>query len=280
MTLPASRRIFSASLSLLFVLATPAFAAPSPSSPAGPAASAADLPDSPGAMIAAGSASSSSSDDPNSTSTDNDAQGQTRAEKLGTASTEIPLPRVKFISPGQRAPKQQVHDKIRLGLRESVTPFSMIGWAASAGWSHLIDGAPNYGVNSEAFAQRLGAAAASGVSKEIFSDSLFAPIFHQDPRYYQMGGGHKFIDRAVYAATRPVVGRSDDGRSMINFAAILGTGSSAALTQAYYPEKNLGASQVMQSWATGIGGSSLGYLISEFGGDVIQALHVKKHEHE
>lgn len=279
MTLPASRRIFSASLSLLFALATPAFAAPSPSAPGGPAASSAGLPDSPGALVAAGSGVSSSFDDPNPVPTD-DPQGQTRAEKLGTASTEIPLPRVKFISPGQRAPKQEVRDKIELGLRESVTPFSMIGWAASAGWSHLIDSAPNYGVNSEAFAQRLGAAAASGVSKEIFSDSLFAPIFHQDPRYYQMGGGHKFIDRAIYAATRPIVGRSDDGRSMINYAAILGTGSSAALTQAYYPERNLGASQVMQSWATGIGGSSLGYLISEFGGDVIQALHVKKHEHE
>jgi hypothetical protein len=165
-----------------------------------------------------------------------------------------------------------------MSLRESITPFSMSGWAASAGWSHLINSAPNYGVNSEAFAQRLGAAAATGSSKNVFSDALFASLFRQDPRYYQLGRSHKFLNRAVYAGTRPIIGRTDGGKTIFNYANVLGTGASAALAQAYYPDRNLGASQVMRSWASGIGGSALGYVITEFGGEIIQALHIEKHE--
>jgi hypothetical protein len=241
-------------------------------------ASVAAFPDSPGSTIAANGEWSSSAGDPGELPDTTPGVVGFDPQATGQSHANVLLPRVKFVSAGQIAPQQRTHDKIVLGLRESVTPFSMIGWVSSAGWSHLINSSPNYGVNSEAFAQRLGAAAASGASKEIFSDSFFAPIFHQDPRYYQLGHGHTFMHRAFYAATRSVVGRTDNGRTIVNYAGILGTGGSAALTQAYYPDRNLGASQVMQSWATGIGGSSLGYLISEFGGEIIQVLHVKKHE--
>jgi hypothetical protein len=154
----------------------------------------------------------------------------------------------------------------------------MTGWVISAGWSHLINGSPNYGVNGEAFAQRLGAAAALNSSKEIFSDSVLAPVFHQDPRYYQLGNSHKFFNRGIYAATRPIIGRTDSGKTIPNYAFILGTGAAAALTQTYYPDRNISGTQFARTWVTSLGGSALGYLVSEFGGDAIQWLHIKKHE--
>jgi hypothetical protein len=268
--LPVSRMFYLLPLSLLFLFAAPMFAAAM-------GAPASELPDSPGTLLAAAGISSSRESDGLSTAPPSSAPAFGRQ---GTAAGEQPvlLPRVKFIPAGRKAPQQHVRDKVALGLRESVTPFSLFAWASSAGWSHLIDGAPNYGVNSEAFAQRLGAAAATGTAKEIFSDAVFASLFHQDPRYYQLGRSHKFLNRAVYAGTRPVIGRTDGGRSIFNYAGILGTGASAALAQTYYPDENVHPSQVMQSWASGIAGSALGYLISEFGGDVIQALHIEKHE--
>ncbi len=273
MILPASRFLFSIPFSLLLLAPTLLCSAtPSSASIAEGVSSAADLPDSPGAIHSRNSGSSNSAVDPASTY---DPAGQ---QVTGAASMPVTLPRVKFIPAGQRAPRQQPKDKVLLGLRESVTPFSMMAWGFSAGWSHLINSSPNYGVNSEAFAQRLGAAAATGASKEIFSDAVFAPIFHQDPRYYQLGRSHKFLNRAVYAATRPVIGRTDDGKSILNYAGILGTGGSAALNLAYYPDRNRNAPTVMRNWASGLGGSALGYLVSEFGGEVIQALHVSKHE--
>jgi hypothetical protein len=223
------------------------------------------LPDSPGALLYLPPVSSSSRSD---TAFDGQA--------TGASGKPMALPRIKFVMAGQPAPRQEARDKVLLGLRESVTPFSMLGWVFSAGWAHLIDGSPNYGTNGKAFSQRLGASAALGVSKEIFSDSVLAPVFHQDPRYYQLGKSHKFINRAVYAGTRPVIGRTDSGKTIPNFAFILGTGGAAALTKTYYPERNQTTSQVFQTWATSLGGSSIGYLVSEFGGEVIGWLHVTK----
>jgi hypothetical protein len=229
------------------------------------------LPDSPGALLSSPlSSSSSSSETPDEAPFDGQA--------TGSSTKPTALPRVKLITAGQPAPKQEAHDKVLLGLRESVTPFTMLGWVTSAGWAQLIDGSPNYGTNGKAFAERLGAAAALSSSKEIFSDSILATAFHQDPRYYQLGKGHKFINRALYAGTRPVVGRTDSGKTIPNYAFMLGTGGAAALTLAYYPERNQTGTQVLQTWATSLGGSALGYLVSEFGGEVIDKLRIGKHE--
>ena len=231
--------------------------------------SAATLPDSPGA-VASSSRVDLTSADINSPAVDGQAVASA-APGLKPAGRYT-----KLIAPGQAAPPQTAGDKFILGVREAFSPFSMVAWVSSAGWSQLIDSAPHYGTNGEAFAQRLGAAAANGVSKEIFSDSIFAPVFHQDPRYYKLGKGHKFINRAIYAGTRPIIGRTDSGKDIPNYAMILGSGAAAGIAQTYYPERDRNVTTVMTSWATNIGGSSLGYLFSEFGGEIIQMLKLSK----
>lgn len=220
------------------------------------------LPDSPGAVTY-------SSSTPNA-----------EAPFESSANTPLPmaLPSVKFISAGQAAPPQTAGDKVVMGLRESVTPFSATGWLMSASYAHVTDTSPNFGTNKEAFAQRLGGAAALGVSKEIFSDSIMAPVFHQDPRYYQLGRRQPVIKRGLYAATRCVIGRTDGGRTIPNFAFIAGTAGAAVLTKTYYPHSNQSATEVAETFGTSLGGTALGYLISEFGGDITRILHLTKHE--
>jgi hypothetical protein len=161
-----------------------------------------------------------------------------------------------------------------MGLREAVTPYSILGWFFSAGWAHLIDGSPNYGTNSTAFAQRLGASAALASSRNIFSDSVLGPLLHQDTRYYQLGKGHNFIHRAIYAGTRTIIGKTDGGRNIPNYAFLLATGGSSGLTVTYYPEQNTTGGEVAETFATSLGGAAIGNLISEFGGDIIQKLHL------
>lgn len=252
----------------LLLLSCPArYALGSSTDPIASGPTAATLPDSPGTV-----ASSSRAD---LTSTDINLPAPDA--QAATAGSIPPAGRyTKLIAPGQAAPPQTARDKFILGLRESVSPFSMLAWVTSAGWSQLIDGIPDYGTNGEAFAQRLGAAAANGVSKEIFSDSILAPAFHQDPRYYKLGKGHKFFNRVIYAGTRPLIGRTDGGKDIPNYAMIVGSGAAAGLAQLYYPDQNRNVADTMTSWATNIGGSSLGYLFSEFGGEIIQMMKLSK----
>lgn len=182
----------------------------------------------------------------------------------------------KNIAPGQQAPRLTIGDKILLGFRSSVTPFSLTGWVFSAGYSQAINGSPNYGTNATAFAQRLGAAAARNESEGVFSDALMAPLFHEDPRYYEMGQGHPFIKRVLYAATRTFVTRTDDGQATPNYALLFGNVGGAALTNAYYPPQNRGFGNTAKTFGLSLGGSSLGFIVTEFYTDALEVAHLKK----
>ncbi len=180
------------------------------------------------------------------------------------------------MQPGQTAPRLDIADKVLIGIRENASFNSLAGWLISSGYEQADNSSPNYGQTGKGYAQRLGAAAARGSSENIFSDSIIAPILHQDPRYYRMGNSHGFIPRLFYAGTRGIIGRTDGGRHTINFANIGGDLGGSALTQLYYPPENRSFTQVMQTWGTSIGGDAAGYVVDEFAKDVFIALHLSK----
>jgi hypothetical protein len=225
------------------------------------------LPDAPGGMIAS-----------EGTAVPDDTDAADAAFDPATKAPPSPASRFqKYISPGQAAPKETVMDKAVLGLTTAISPFSMVGWLTSAGYSQLVDSSPNYtGSTGRTFSQRLGAAAALNSSREIFGDSILCPVFHQDPRYYIMGKQQGWFKRLVYSGTRPIIGRTDGGRTIPNFAGIGGTYAAAALSQTYFPPVNRGATEVAETFGLSLGSAAIGYVVSEFGGDVISFLHLKK----
>jgi hypothetical protein len=204
-----------------------------------------------------------------------DPQG-TPAKATATA-TGATLPEAsrteKYIQPGQTAPSLTAGDKVLLGLKDAVSPFAAIGWLASAGYEQALNGSPNYGTDRGAFGQRLGAAAIRDISEGVFSDSVMAPILHEDPRYYRMGPRRNFIVRLIYAGTRPILTRTDGGRTFPNLALLAGTAGGAALTNTYYPQLNHGTTQTMETFGGSLGGTAVGDVVSEFYDDVIHMFH-------
>lgn len=183
------------------------------------------------------------------------------------------------IAPGQQAPALSSQDKFLMGARDSVSPSSMMGWLFSAGWSHLLDTSPNYGTDKGAFGQRLGAAAIRDASEDMLSNSVMASAFHEDPRYYKMGRqGHSITHRAIYAATRVFITKSDSGRETANLSLITGNLEAAALTNAYYPARNRTAGRTMLTFGSSLGGAALGFGVSEFLDDALELAHLKKSE--
>jgi hypothetical protein len=180
------------------------------------------------------------------------------------------------IAPNEIAQPMPVRDKVVGGLGDAVSLFAAVGWVASAGWSHWTNGSPNYGTDKGAFGQRLGAAALRNISQDIFHDCLFAPILHEDPRYYIMGRGHNVLKRAIYAGTRTIITRSDSGHTRPNFSLLAGDAAGAALTVTYYPAKNTSFTEVAETFGGSLGGSALGYVVTEFIGDALQYFHLRK----
>jgi hypothetical protein len=231
-----------------------------------------DLPDSPGALFAS-----------SSNSTDSGSADPSPSDPDGAQTPSGPRPKaaphLKFVvNPGEVAQPMTVRDKVFGGMINSVSIYSATGWLAAAGWEQLWNDSPNYGTDAGAFGQRLGAAALRGVSEGVFSNSLFAPLFREDPRYYVMGSGHPFFKRLVYAGTRVLITRTDSGHKTPNFSLIAGNAAGSALTIPYYPAKNTTFSEVAQTFGGSIGGSALGFVVDEFIVDALIDLHIKKKE--
>ena len=179
------------------------------------------------------------------------------------------------IAPGQTAPRQTVPDKVFGSVRDVASPFSLLGEVISAGYSHGVNGLPNYGTDGGAFAQRFGAAVARGSSQKLFYEGAMASILHEDARYYELGSKQNLFKRAIYAGTRPIIGRTDSGRATPNFALLTAYLGAAALTPVYYPEINHNGTDILRTYGGSLGGAALGDVVTEFLPDVLQFLHLK-----
>lgn len=181
----------------------------------------------------------------------------------------------KFIFPGQVAPKLTAKNKLEMGLIHGVSPISVMGWFVSSGYSHVTDGAPNYGVDKGAFGARLGASALRGYSEEVFQDSITSQIFHQDARYYKLGPGQNFATRTGYSLSRILITRNDNGRLAPNYSLVSGNLLGAALTNAYYPEANRGLGQTARTFGSAMYGAAFSYFADEFLSDVLERIHLR-----
>ena len=182
----------------------------------------------------------------------------------------------KYIESGQSVPELSVGNKFALGFKDAFSPFSFAGWAAAAGYEQALNGSPNYGTNSVAFGKRFGASVARAASEGVFSDSVMASVLHEDPRYYRMGPGHNVFRRAGYAATRTLITRTDSGRATPNFALLGGNLGGAYLTKTYYPDLNTSNGEVLKTFAGSIGGSALGFAVSEFFSPLVKRISFHK----
>ncbi len=182
------------------------------------------------------------------------------------------------IQPGQLSEPLTRHRTVVLGLTQSFTLFSGFGWLASAGYTQLVNGSPNYGVDSGAFGQRLGAAALRNTSQNILGNAVLAPLLHQDPRYYKLGRKSGVIHRTAYAVTRVLITKNDSGDERPNFSLLGGHLAGAALTNTYYPEHNQGWSQTGKTFGNALGGAAVGYLVTEFLDDGLRIAHLQRLE--
>jgi hypothetical protein len=196
--------------------------------------------------------------------------------QMHPASAHIAPLSLKYIPAGWTAQPLTAHDKVVLAFKDSYSPFSFLGIIASAGYSHLVNGQPNYGTDKGAFGQRLGATAIRDTSEQLLTDAVFAPLLHEDPRYYVEGSQYNFFHRVFYAATRPIITRTDGGHTSPNVALLLGYGAASAISYSYYPAINQNAKDIVATFGGALGGAAIGDLVSEFSDEFLVKLHLKK----
>jgi len=198
------------------------------------------------------------------------------ADDAPIVKTNLAPKRARTIQPGQQAQPLTSSDKLIFSIRNQTRPMSPVNWVVSAGLSHLRDGRPHYGTDSGAFGERLGAAALKQGTQSVLVFGVFASLFHEDPRYYRQGNSHPFMKRAVYAASRIVITRTDSGQPSINWARICGMAGSAAMTNLYYPDRDTGLNPTLRSYGDSFVTGAATNELREFMADAIAMIRRKR----
>ncbi len=194
---------------------------------------------------------------------------------VATSGSPIAPKYATTILPGQSSQPLSGGDKVTFAFRNVVSPFNFLSILISATYSQGVDSAPHYGQGWGPYGQRIGAAAARNSIQNLAGQALFAPMFHDDPRYYVLGRQHKFFNRVVYAATRVVVTRSDSGSNRVNAPLLLGYAVAAGANNAYYPQRDRGGKETAISYGSSLGGAVLGMEVSEFLNDALGIVHLR-----
>ena len=80
----------------------------------------------------------------------------------------------------------------------------------------------------------------------------------------------------MYAATRPLITRTDNGHQTINASLLVGYAGASALTRTYYPQINLNTKDQVKVFGSSVAGKAISFAFDEFSGPLVKALHLKQ----
>ncbi|ABF40263.1 hypothetical protein Acid345_1261 [Candidatus Koribacter versatilis Ellin345] len=162
------------------------------------------------------------------------------------------------LSPGQ---------KFHLFAKSTFSPFQFLAVGAQAGIGQAMDSYEDYGQGAEGYGKRYGAAFADQASSNFFGKFAYPVIFREDPRYYRMGEGTT-SQRFWYSLGAEFVAHRDRGGKEFHFSNVLGAFTSAAISNAYYPDKDRTAGNTFERAGIALGYSCAGNIAAEFWPDV------------
>jgi hypothetical protein len=154
--------------------------------------------------------------------------------------------------------------KFELSWKTQLDPVTLGLLAIVAGVQHKQHIYSGFGEGGSAYAKLYAATYATSVTRSLITQVLLASAFKQDPRYFYKGTGSTG-SRFVYAVSRVVIRRGDNGRSQPNYSGILGTIAASGISNFYYPPENRqGLRLTLQNTAFSFAAGAVGYLAQEF----------------
>ena len=159
--------------------------------------------------------------------------------------------------------------KLHMFVKRSYSPYTFAEAAFDAGYSQFTG--EDYGRGMTGFSQRIGANLADSEARSFFQTFVYSAWFGQDPRYHRLDRG-TFPFRASYAASRVIIGRTDDGRSAINFPELLGVATATTLSNAYYPDRDRGVGRSISRGFGDLLSDAGSNLLREFWPDIRRTL--------
>ena len=186
-----------------------------------------------------------------------DDRGQQTKRVLGI------MPNFSSVSVDEKLPPLSPKDKFVLAGKNTFDYSSFFIAAIQAGFAMNSDSYPEFHQGVVGYGRYYWHTLADTADENFMVGGLFPIVFHQDPRFYTLGHG-SFGHRALYAASRILISRSDAGNPVPNFSEIIGAGAAAGVSSLYYPTHYRTWTKVGQKWLTSSLIDSANYTFKEF----------------
>ena len=177
------------------------------------------------------------------------------------------LPNFRSVSAGVTLPPQTSKEKLKTGLSDSFDYSSVAFAAIQAGISQATDSYPAFHQGAAGFGRYFWHQFADQADENLLVESLLPIALHEDSRYYTLGHGG-FLKRSEYSLTRVLITRNDQGGETANVSEILGAGSAAAISSAYYPGQYCTWTKTGQRWLTNVILDGATLYVKEFWPDI------------
>lgn len=134
------------------------------------------------------------------------------------------------------------------------------------------DGFCGYGGGWSGYGKCFGSLELDGDVSSFIGDYALAVLWHQDPRYFRYGKG-SIGRRTWFAVSRVFVAYNDSGQTVFDSSALTGTVVAGAISNLYYPSKEVGVSHTLSRIAIDLGNTALYNGAAEFWPDIHRGLH-------
>ena len=161
------------------------------------------------------------------------------------------IPNFRAVSAGVKLPPQSVKEKFKTGALDSFDYSSFIFVGIQAGISQGSNAYPAFRQGAAGYGRYYWHTFADQTDENLWVEGILPVVLHQDSRYYTLGHGG-FIKRGFYAVSRTVITRTDSGKETVNASEILGAGTSAGISSAYYPTQYRTWTKIGQRWLTNV----------------------------
>lgn len=173
------------------------------------------------------------------------------------------VPNFGAVTANTQLPPLSARGKFVLAWHDGFDYSSFVWTGIVAAQSYGLDSDPELGSGVAGYGRYYWRAFVDGVSGTYFTEAIVPAMTHEDPRYYTLGHGGLWR-RTGYALSRVVLTKTDSGGTSFNWSEVGGNGLEAALSNAYYPPQERGASQTARNWATQIESAALNNIAKEF----------------
>jgi hypothetical protein len=153
--------------------------------------------------------------------------------------------------------------KYHLALHAISDPFTFAGAAVFAGIGQAQNDSPAYGQGVQGYAKRFGAAYGDEAMSRMIGSAILPSVFHQDPRYFYRGSGSK-KSRALYAVSRVIICRGDNGLQQPNYSYVLASFASGAIANTYHPGRERGVGLTLGHGLLNVASHGADNLVREF----------------